>query len=332
MADTTLLATTGVAAVDQILREIVGLLERRFAGRVRGYYLVGSYAVGRAIWTSDIDMLVLFKGRLEPAEAQQFGRLIDEYRSTCRYPLDINPDGEERLRRVGVSRLHVASLLLYGEDVRADLPAKPIDAYVRDEMHLPYVLSARVRGRPEGLAVPLGFPDPQGEFYGYDRRRLRVADGTVRACTKELVLIVACAAAALVAREARAYVGHKSELADQYRRVIGDEWTATIADIYRYCRDDWAYLIPGDAGDRRRLRRLCERGLAFENYFFARYEDFLLRELRGTEPAGQLLAARRLGQVIYPGGGVPAALRQIAATGPAEARDAAAEALRRYEP
>ena len=58
----TLCATTGVAAVDQIIRGVIGLVELAFPARVRGYYIQGGYADGSAVPASDIDMRIVFKG------------------------------------------------------------------------------------------------------------------------------------------------------------------------------------------------------------------------------------------------------------------------------
>jgi hypothetical protein len=185
MANLCLFAETGTPEVDAILRRLVDLLEQQFPKRVRGYYLVGSDAVGCPFWTSDVDVVVLFKGSLDPNQAARFRQTVDEFRGTISYPLDATADGEERLRRAGSSRFYVASLLLYGEDVRPSLPPKPLDAYLRDEMHLPLMLSARVRSGPAALTFPINFPDPSGEFLGYDRRLLRVPGGTPHPCTKD---------------------------------------------------------------------------------------------------------------------------------------------------
>ena len=49
MAALQLRASTGKPQVDRILGEVVALIEARWPDRVRGYYLVGSYAVGEDI-------------------------------------------------------------------------------------------------------------------------------------------------------------------------------------------------------------------------------------------------------------------------------------------
>lgn len=328
MASIDLLNSTGVTDVDSIVRGSIGLLERSFPGRIRGYYLVGSYAVGCPVWTSDIDMSVVFKGRLAPEEKGRFADVIDEYKLSSPYGLDITPDGEERLFRVGTSKFQTASLLMYGEDIRAVVPLKPMDSYILDEMHFPYHLFKRVRGNPTVLTFPLDYPDPEGEFYGYDRRWMRAPDGSSHDVTKELVLSTVCAATALIALKAGQYVRHKSECAQQYRRWINDEWTAVVEAIYEQCRNQWAYLVPSAPTDRQHLRCLCERGLAFENHFLALYKEYLLAELRHTEEFRQLYAVKRLGQIIYRDQAVVAALHEVGKNGNAESQQAVAQTLR----
>ena len=62
--------STGSVQADHILRDVVALIEARWPERVRGYYLVGSYATGEAPPSSDIDLIVLLKHELEPGERE----------------------------------------------------------------------------------------------------------------------------------------------------------------------------------------------------------------------------------------------------------------------
>jgi hypothetical protein len=62
MNDITPLHSTGNQQVDHILQGVIGLYEMIFPGRIRGYYLVGSYADGSAVAASDIDVEIWFKG------------------------------------------------------------------------------------------------------------------------------------------------------------------------------------------------------------------------------------------------------------------------------
>ena len=133
------------------------------------------------------------------------------------------------------------------------------------------------------MRLPLGYPDPRGEFYGYDCRAVRLPDGGEARSTRNLIRTTGWAATALVAHRAGRYVARKRDCHAIYRETIGDEWGDLLADIYTQCRAEWNYLIPDDAADRRRLRAICERTLAFENHFLAIYRRYLLAELRGAD-------------------------------------------------
>jgi predicted nucleotidyltransferase len=332
MRHTILLSTTGVAQIDQSMRAIIEHMERHFPGRVCGYYLVGSYAYGEAIPNSDIDMIVLFKGSPSDDERQQFEQAREECRQLSARPIDLTAGSEASFMRVGGVWFQTASRLLYGEDIRAAVPRKPVADHTRHLMHSIYPLLARVRNSPPRLAVPLDYPDPAGEFYGYDRRRIRTADGEIRASTKNLVLNVVGAASALTLLAAGQYTGSgkKSEVAEQYRVWVGDEWAAVVETIYQQCRERWFYLVPEDAADRQHLRMLCQQCLGFENHFLERYKAYLLAELAHTDEAIRLFAARRLGQLIYHDAAVVAALQVAGERGPAELRQAIAETLDWY--
>jgi hypothetical protein len=330
MPEIALLSSTGAARADEIIRDVVDAVGPAFPDRVRGYYLVGSYATGETVATSDIDLIVLFKGSLEPGERERFAEVREQCRRAGALALDLSPESEDKLFRVGGVWFQTASVLMYGEDVRARVPRKPVESHARDLMHSLFPLLARVRGSPEALHYPLDYPDPTGALYGYDYRYLG-EDLPRRTVTKDLVTNVLAAANALTLYKAKQYVGSgkKRDIPEQYRRWVAGKWVALVEDVFECCRLRWGYLAPEPAADRERLRDLCRQALAFENHFLARYRDFLLAELRGRDPAAQLLAARRCSQVIFADAAIVAALAEARARGSEQLRQAAADALRR---
>jgi len=72
-----LATSSGSKSADDALRGVIGIFETIFAGRVRVYYVEGSYADRSAVATSDIDLLVVFKERFidetELDSARQLG-------------------------------------------------------------------------------------------------------------------------------------------------------------------------------------------------------------------------------------------------------------------
>ncbi len=121
--------------VDQVLRETIALIEAGWPGLVRGYYVVGSYAVGEARPSSDLDLIVLAKGEIEPADRAQFVPLREACKCASALPLDITLESEAKFFRIGGVWFQTASLLVYGEDVRAQIPRKPVERHIRDLMH-----------------------------------------------------------------------------------------------------------------------------------------------------------------------------------------------------
>lgn len=143
-----LLASSGVGEIDALLAEIIGTLDAAFGARVRGYYLVGSYAMACPVWTSDVDVVALFDDAATADEQRRFGDLIAPIRARSRWPIDVNPIDEAELRRDGASRFKFTSTLLYGEDVRDTLPLRPIEKYIRSEIGGAFMMLTRVHGTP----------------------------------------------------------------------------------------------------------------------------------------------------------------------------------------
>ena len=256
----TLLNSTGVPKVDSLVCEIIDLLESNFPSRIRGYYMMGSYADNSAIATSDLDMLVVFKSSLNPDEAQRFSDRLAQCQLTTSIPLDIDAANEEDLLDYGVVNFRRASLLMYGEDIRPLVTQEqPIDSFIRGMMHNQYGSIAGGRGNPEVLTIPLDYPDPAGEFYGYDSRPIVACDGTTQNGTKNLVLLVLWLTTALLAFTTGEYIVTKRQCVTLYRRLINDEWTELIETVYEQCRNRWNYFVPSDPVERQQLRALCDR-------------------------------------------------------------------------
>ena len=121
-----LLRSTGIMPIDQILRGLIGLIGGSFPDRVRGYYLEGSYAGGSAVATSDIDLRIVFKEQLDPEEKRHATYLIDCCWLISARPLDLVLDSEAALLRIGAVRFQQASILLFGDDIRSAAPLKPL--------------------------------------------------------------------------------------------------------------------------------------------------------------------------------------------------------------
>ena len=321
---------TGNQQVDRILQGVVGIFETVFPDRIRGYYLVGSYADGTAISTSDIDLQIIFKHRFQNEQEQEKARQIWD---SCWWISPIGLDtvilSEERILSRGSVSVKLVSLLVYGEDIREKIPLPPIEEYVRQSMYrLHYFLIRVVRKNLKVLTIPLDYPDPEGECYGYDYRII-IKDGLRLRSPKGLINITGRIASAMIASQTKQYVASKNHCLKLYREYINDEWTSLLEEIEEKCRTRWEYLMPKDKEDLKQLRAICQQTLAFENHFLTTtYKDYLLAELLDADDSDKLVAVKRLGEVIYPDDEeVYGALGSLARSDNAELQEAVKETI-----
>ena len=280
-----LLASTGDKNIDRIIRGVIGIFETIFPDRIRSYYLDGSYTDGTAIpHVSDIDGYIIFKQDfLNATEREYAWHLVNQCSHLTQPEFDIIPTTEGGLTYVDNVTLHFNSILMYGEDIRGQVPLPDIVLYSQILLYLIYRFFARVRGNPSFLTYPLEYPDPHAPFYGYDCRAIRTPDGNEQPSTKELINCVGKPALAMVTAETHMYVKNKTDCLMQYEQHIHDEWVDLLKEVYTNCRERWYYQIPQDADEQNLLRRLCQKTLAFENHFLRYYRQFFLNILLSSE-------------------------------------------------
>ena len=307
MENISLLNSTGNQQVDDILRGVIGIFETIFSDRIRGYYLVGSYADGTAVSTSDIDMKILFKNRFRNDTERKNAQQICEYCFELISPIpgDVTANDEETAFSSSTLRLRIkaGSLLIYGEDIRDQISLPRLDQHIRDVMFRAYVFCFTDRLRPnlKARVYPLDYPNPSDEFYGY----------TYKNGTTVFASVVGAVATAIVSSKAKRYVYTKNDCLKLYKEYINDEWTALLEATFEKIRKQWEYQIPENKDERQQLREICRQALAFENHFLIIYRDFLLTELRGAEDKDKLLAVKRFGEIIYPDGETLDALKAL---------------------
>lgn len=292
-----LTATTGNEQVDEIIRGIVGRYESAFPNRVRGYYLLGSWADGDAGPLSDIDMCVLFRGAFAEGEEERAAEVAHSCAHLSPLRLDLGAAGELRFPTTRVS-LKTDGLLVYGEDSRDSIPWPPLDAYTRQAMEIGFYFLTRILRRVEAISLPLAYPDPEGEFYGYDQKRVTEwYPPTIDRGLKELITSVCRMATALVALQGGRFVGSKGGSVRAYRQCVDDQWVDYLETLYQKGKHCWGYLIPERMDDRHLLRDLCRRTLAFENHYLRLYCDYLLTQLDHADANVRSWAAERLEEV-----------------------------------
>jgi hypothetical protein len=300
MSEIRLAAATGDARVDALLCEITARFESTFAGRVRGYYVIGGYGDASSVATSDLDLDIVFKGVFEGEDERQHAReLYSALQAQTAVELDLDFSDEEDLRDGLSPNLKLAGQCVYGEDICDQYPLLPLVVWTRDRMHSSYYRLGSLFGRTAPVRAPLAYPNPAGEFFGYDLRPVRLDNGSLAPSTRDLIRATGWAATALLAWRAGRYVARKSECHRMYQEFIGDEWAPLLRAIYEQCRQRWSYHNPIDSADRQLLRQLCSRTLDFENAFLVAYKAYLLSELLGADAEGRRCAGETLARMPF---------------------------------
>lgn len=304
--------TTGDTSADGALRAVVAAFERGLTDRVRGYYLVGSFADSTAVTTSDLDVHIVLKGAADAETLATARRLADGCVHDSARELDIEIADESELARGARPNFKLRSALITGEDIREQVPLIPLITWTRDRMHSSWWRVACLFARPAIITLPLDYPEPAEPFLGYTRRAVRLSNGEAAASTRDLIRLVSWAATALLALQCGVYVSSKSEAHVLYRERLGGESAALMDDVFALCRTRWAYLIPNDPEERAALRAICERTLGFEQTFAAVYREYLLAELHGDDREGVRFAAEVMRRAPLRDDAVIAALEALA--------------------
>jgi predicted nucleotidyltransferase len=285
--------------IDAALGGLCAAITGHLSASLVGIYLEGSLAWGNPVDTSDLDLRVVV--REQPADATK--AVVEEQRAETEAALGrevgLSFERLDVLIRVGALRFQ-RSRLLSGEDLRGKVPAKTIDAFVRDSMLSAHDLIVGLRTHHgQTPRMPLTAPVPEAEFRGYDIREILDGGRWVRS-SKRLVSNVTAAATAMIAAKARVFVFTKGEVPALYATHIGDEWTELVVTIYDDCRMRAGYRLPEEPADRAALTKLCDRAVTFENRLIEESMP-MLHELAANgaekQKAGALRRLTAIGQL-----------------------------------
>lgn len=308
-----LIESTGDHRCDAITQGLIGIFGIAFPDRVRGYYLRGSRAGGSSIAGSDLDLFIVFRDQFaDRCEGDRAHELADQCARLSPVLLEVLITDERTLHHPhgygAALNLKLVTRLLYGDDLRDELPEFDADTYRRWTLHSPFATYRFPAQRPntDPLVHPLRHLDPNDFYFGFAQWPMPDADGVERPSTKLLVATVGWTATAIIALHTGEYVRDKAACVDLYRRCVADEWTDLVVQTHDLCRNRWHYRIPAGDHDQRTLRALCERALDFQNHFLILYRDAQRAELASHDPERRRLAGRGLQQVTFSTPGVKA--------------------------
>lgn len=319
MALPELVNPTGITKVDSLLRGFIGLCELAFPGRVAAYCLGGSYADGHAIDTgptnnsSDLDIFAIFKGEIAPEEEAKFNELVLCCRQFGTIGLDAHPASQPHLLNPAEPSIlntfiKIASLHLFGEDIRDQIPQLAFPHYVQEIInHGLYHSGLPRRGdQPptfplaQPLVYPLTLPDPGKPVLGYDMPT-RYPDGTQGPPGTRLLITIALWSATLnLILKTNRYTGTKAQSVRLYGELVHDEWWPLVEEIFYKCKKEWSHEIPATEADREKLRELARHVPDIENFFLRLARDFMLDQLRTGDKAARLGALLGFQCVVFP--------------------------------
>ena len=318
-----LLQLTGHQKVDEILQGTIGIFEKMFPTRIRAYYLIGSYATGNAVSTSDLDVVVVFKGKLLPDEEALAHHVEISCQLISSIELDLMFYTEEQIlqRRVYGRGFALTRRLVFGEAFDEVIPLPPIEKYLWFMMNSAYEALVWIRGNPQTLTFPVDYPGPKGTFYGY-AKPVRLLNGESCNGAKQLLHNVCVACSAIIGFMVAEQVTSGSESVRVYKKQIGDRWTGFLETIYEVCRIQWNYIIPEDEDGQRQFHDFCQQALGFERHFLKVYRDYLLKVLHSGDMSQKRDVVKRFGEIIFPDGKTVEALQTLESNADEELQDA----------
>lgn len=317
------LQSTGHQKVDEILQGIIGIFEKTFPTRIRAYYLIGSRATGNAVSTSDLDVVIVFKGKLLTDEEILAHRVGNSCQRISSIELDLMFYSEEQIlrRRMYGRGFALTRRLVFGEEFDEAIPLPSIEKYLWFMMNSAYEALVWIRCSPQTLAYPVDYPNPKSPFFGY-AKPVHMFNGETRIGAKQLVHNVCVACSAIIGFVTAKQVTSGSESVNVYKKEIGDQWTEFLETIYKVCRIQWNYILPEDEDGQRKFHDFCQQALGFERHFLKVYRNYLLKVLHSGDLSQKLDVVRRFGEIIYPDGKAVEALQALEGDADGELQDA----------
>ena len=268
-----LLYATGTPEVDRLIGGFVALCELQFPERVRGYFLAGSYLDGTAVSASDLDIIVVFSETASGEELEAFWRMHYQVNLLSPVTFGAAPISESTLAKGVLAHLKETKVL-YGEDVIKTFPSVSHEVALRRFISGSLKLLKSFHGVKEPLSLPLHFPDKDAAYYGFDFSSTVTPKG--EKSVKRLVNLVARITASLLVLETNRQPESKRDCIAQYKEKVGGSWADFAEEVYLVLNQTWHYRMPQTPEDKRRLERLCQQLLEFENDYLEKVQPLVL--------------------------------------------------------
>jgi len=292
-----LLNSTKNPVADAAIIKALEKVQSIYSQPVLSAYITGSYANNYIVKTSDVDLFLVFANNPSKEEGALQEQIMNETES-IEPPMDIGFYGLPRLLEAGEVEMGKYCLHIYGEPVHEKIPNPNLADYIYHFMHTGYRRMTLSR-KQEPYTWPLAYPNPEGEYKGYDWRTTLLA-GKELPSIKEIVVLTGWMATGLVAWRGSTFVPTKQQCPELFSKVIGGSVAKDFQEITDFCRTKLCYLLPEIEEDKKHLQELMPRVLGLENYFMAQYQEFLIENLKNGDPVRVLTSVIRLGLIHYP--------------------------------
>lgn len=289
---------------EAVIAVVAELLARELGADLRSIYLTGSRAAAAEIATSDLDLCLVLAGRVPMSARAPIRELVVEINRASPVSCDAVLVDEAQLEP-GLTPYLQCRRLLAGPDVLLGRPLLPKPGVMLHFATLGLYSVRAVRGHCKELPYPLTYPEPDGEFFGYDRFGVRLPGGGYRTGWSSLVNLVLTLATFRLAWLADVYTPAKRITVAEYpRHLPNDPWLDLVAGVASMRRWGGADAPPGAAADRARVAAWCEAAVRFENEFLDTVIEHLPEWLPADEPEVVAFAALEASRLI-PAAGQP---------------------------
>lgn len=305
-----LLIKTEISA-ERIVESVVSIIKTCFGERILSIYLSGSFNRNQLTLSSDIDMTIIFCGRMSDAEYARFMQLREGLQPLSPLRLDMGAESENKIKARPANVAMRSANCLYGEDFFHALSPQPIEHYAMRWIHKSIHYMSVLRGRPQPNPIPLTYPQTDDDYSGYTQ--FADFDGA-EAFTKGIRIIVnmitACSSARL-AIDSGIEVTTKQDSITQYREHIADEWSDYIIQIVHLIKIDLQYRFPSQSDEQERLKTVLEKLPDFENAMLEHFRPVIVENLQSDDRRRRKLALVALKNVQFHDESIASALSAI---------------------
>jgi hypothetical protein len=265
------------------LERIARTVEETAPNVARALYVTGSFASGDAVEGSDLDIFAVVASDAPRAAVVAMARAAHSCAERCGVTIDFKPISESELA-TGTSTcvlLKLGGRVFAGADITSDIVLPTIDRFIDDRMQNAACLVAyALRDLDHAPSLPLSYPTPSGEFFGYVRR------GT----TRDAVTIAGWAMNALVAKAEQRYVVSKLDALSSYA-ALSQPFSPFAQKLIDRCRGAWGYCVPETAEERSELRAIFTEMRSFENYFLDCFGVHLAGLMKSRRESSAIVAS-----------------------------------------